>query len=80
MDNKSDIDRAAQSVCNSNTNPYRLFMLVWMQSIMGEPFTSRLVELVLSSASSFAFMEVFAVKASRVFWRTIAGRRGRMVS
>jgi hypothetical protein len=69
VDDKRNVNGVAQSLSDGNTNKYGLYMLVPSLQCCPEleVQTSRLVELVLSSARSFALMEVFAMKASRVF-------------
>ena len=68
MDDKRNVNRVAQSFSDSDTNKDGLYMSASKPQCYLKPeLTSRLVELVLSSARSLALIEVFAIKASRVF-------------
>jgi hypothetical protein len=68
MDDKRNVNGVAQSFSDGDTNKDGLCKSVLKpQCYLKLELTSRLVELVLSSARSLAFIEVFAIKASRVF-------------
>lgn len=76
MDYEGNINGAVESTGDSNTEPDGLFVCQLRSCEVEWQLTSRLMEVDLFCAASFCLWEVVALKASRVFWRVMAGRRG----